>query len=343
MSKILSLIVISFISLFMASLSTTACATGTGNGSCVGRFVNPVTDICWKCLFPLSIGSTRVYKGGQIDTKNPSDPICLCKKGPIPLPGFAVGFWEPHRIIEVTRTPYCLVSMGGKKLASAGIKGQGGPVSDHHTSGANQSSFYNVHYYAYPVLYWLELLIDFACMERGSFDLLFMSELDPTWNNSTLSVIFNGEAILFGNPIAQLACAADCIKATSGFGFNSLFWCSGCQGSLYPFSGHVKAHIGAVQASHLIATRLLAKFHRIGLAERTADSKKALCTKKFAPILTKNQYKLQMLYPKAATKGKNACNPLGKSTAVHGAGKEYPHKGEDYAYLLWRKRNCCLL
>ena len=317
-------------------------SAGSASANCVGRFVNPVTDICWKCLFPLSIGSTRVYKGGQRDIKNPSNPLCICQRGPVPVPGVSIGFWEPYRIIEVTRTPYCLISMGGKQIQKTAMKGQGGG-SLKAGSKPGQTSFYNVHYYAYPVLYWLELLIEFACMDKGSFDLLYLSELDPSWNNSSLGAFLNPEALLFGNPIAQVACAADCAKATVGFPFNSLFWCSGCQGSIYPFSGHVASHIGAVQASHLIATRLLAKMHRVGLAQKTASSKKALCKKEFAPIIPKNQYKLQMLYPKAATKGKSACNPLGKSTAIHGAGKEYPKKGEDYAYLVWRKRNCCLL
>ncbi|KAA1732316.1 conjugal transfer protein TraU, partial [Klebsiella pneumoniae] len=25
--------------------------------SCEGRFVNPITDVCWRCIFPLSLGS----------------------------------------------------------------------------------------------------------------------------------------------------------------------------------------------------------------------------------------------------------------------------------------------
>ena len=28
-----------------------------GPGRCTGKFVNPITDICWSCLFPLSIGA----------------------------------------------------------------------------------------------------------------------------------------------------------------------------------------------------------------------------------------------------------------------------------------------
>ncbi|OUG52615.1 TraU family protein, partial [Klebsiella pneumoniae] len=28
--------------------------------SCEGRFVNPITDVCWRCIFPLSLGSVQV-------------------------------------------------------------------------------------------------------------------------------------------------------------------------------------------------------------------------------------------------------------------------------------------
>lgn len=39
--------------------------------SCEGRFVNPITDVCWRCIFPLSLGSVQVGKGDLPDTSNP--------------------------------------------------------------------------------------------------------------------------------------------------------------------------------------------------------------------------------------------------------------------------------
>src|SRR3546814_15425780 len=77
--------------------------------------------------------------------------------------------------------------------------------------------------------------------------------------------IINPEAALFGNPIAQAACAADCVLASAGFANDLLFWCGGCQGSIYPFSGSVAAHVGGVQASLLLTERMIAKLHREGL------------------------------------------------------------------------------
>ncbi len=34
--------------------------TVSADAACESRFVNPITDICWSCIFPLSLGSTKV-------------------------------------------------------------------------------------------------------------------------------------------------------------------------------------------------------------------------------------------------------------------------------------------
>ena len=45
-----------------------------------------------------------------------------------------------------------------------------------------KQSFYQVHLYVRPpVLYLLELLLDFVCLEQDKFDLVYMTELDPFW------------------------------------------------------------------------------------------------------------------------------------------------------------------
>ena len=43
-----------------------------------------------------------------------------------------------------------------------------------------------------------------------------------------------------------------------------------------------------------------------------------------------------------AKDGGRCCQPFGRSTIVWGAGKEYPVRGEDFAFMLFRKRNCCV-
>lgn len=308
------------------------------HANCVGKFVNPITDICWSCIFPITIGGMRVSASGE-DTENPRTPICRC---PITIPpyirvGFPISFWEPARLVDVTRTPYCLVSLGGISLMDRGIQGRGS-VSN-NSGNRMRHSFYHVHWYIYPLIYWLELLTDFICIEKASFDVAYITELDPLWNDDETAFILNPEAVLFGNPIAQAACAADCITASAGFAHDFLFWCAGCQGSLYPFTGTVSGHSGGVQASLLATERMIAKLHREGLLRGYVGAD-ALCDKYPMPIIRKSQYKTQMVYPIPSTiKG---CHPLGRSEALWAMGKEFPYQGEDFGYLIWRKRNCCL-
>lgn len=52
---------------------------------------------------------------------------------------------------------------------------------------------------------------------------------------------------------------------------------------------------------------------------------------------------MQVIFPRPNTQkvdGK-CCHPLGRTTTIWGAGKEFPIKGESFAYQLFRKRDCC--
>ena len=305
---------------------------------CVGRFINPISDICWSCLFPITICGMKVSSGSE-DTNNPKQPICMCGK-PIPRVGLPISFWEPVRLIDVTRIKFCLVNMGGLQIGTDSIRGHGN-VSTGATTGNIKNSFYQVHYYVYPVLHWLELLTEFVCMDKGQFDIAYITEFDPLWNDDETAFVLNPESVIFGNPIAQAACAADAVASTVHFPLDAMFWCAGCQGGIYPFTGHVPYHVGAVQASLLITTKMLAKMHRETLAEGTSGQA-ALCGKYIMPVIMKSQYKQQMTYPSSTT-GHGGCKPLGRTSVPWEGGKEKPYTGEDFGYLIWRKRNCCLL
>src|SRR3954470_3471494 len=86
------------------SLTLFTTAEGSSTEVCSGRFLNPITDICWSCLFPLTVGSMTVYDNEKPDTENPSNPVCACRD-PVPRVGISIGFWEPVRLVDVTRHP----------------------------------------------------------------------------------------------------------------------------------------------------------------------------------------------------------------------------------------------
>ncbi|MDA4835001.1 TraU family protein, partial [Enterobacter hormaechei] len=49
----------------------------------------------------------------------------------------------------------------------------------------------------------------------ASFDVAYMTEIDPLWNDDVLTTLINPEVALFNNPIAVAACAADCVAASA--------------------------------------------------------------------------------------------------------------------------------
>jgi conjugal transfer pilus assembly protein TraU len=320
----------------LAAFALLAFLNGPIHAVCVGKFINPITDICWECFFPIKIAGITVFPGGD-DPGSSNAPICFCKRPPLPLPlpGIPVAFWEPVRLVDVTRTPYCFVSLGGLSLGGSAT-GRGDIEEDPEDN--TKRSFYHVHWYIYPAFFLFEKLIDFVCVEMGSFDVAYISELDPLWNDDEKSAIINPEALVFGNPIAQLACVADCVAASASLPLDPLFWCGGCQGSLYPFTGTVGDHVGGVQASLLLVQRMAAKLHRQLLLWGTYGDE-ARCNKYPMPIIKKTMYRTQMTYP--GNPGR--CDPMGRTETLWQAGREFPYKGSDFGYLLWRKRDCCLL
>jgi conjugal transfer pilus assembly protein TraU len=211
-----------------------------------------------------------------------------------------------------------------------------------HQNERASHSFYQVHWYMNPLMYWLEVLYDDVCLERGEFDIAYITEVDPLWDDSELAFILNPDVALFANPAAQAVCAADCVAATAGFPRSELFWCAGCQGSMYPLTGHVGGHVGGVQASALLAQRMTNKLHR-ELLMWAGSGESGLCGFYPQVLMDKQNYKLQMVYPIPNTTkiAGRCCQPYGRTTAVWGAGKEFPVKGEDFVYQIFRKRNCC--
>ena len=262
--------------------------------SCTGRFVNPISDVCWECLFPISIGPIRMGSAaGAPDTPNPSSPICFCGS-PIPRIGLSLGVWEPARLMDVSRKPWCFPNLGGLTI-DPGLPAARGKTGSSGGDGA-QGSVWHAHYYVYPLLSWIGALLDLGCLEGGSLDIAWTSELDPAWLDDELSFLLNPEAALFANLPAQAACAADCAAASAGLPLDPMFWCAGCQGGMYPLTGNVAAHVGGVQASLLAAQRLVYRLHRAGIAWGTSGPA-ALCGRYPMPVMKKSQYRWQMTQP----------------------------------------------
>jgi conjugal transfer pilus assembly protein TraU len=300
---------------------------------CKGKFVNPL-NICWRCLFPLTIGDMAVVHGKLKDTPNPKSPIGICSN----RIGLNIGYWEPFALAETSSTPYCLVNLGGLKL-NLGIKqGQGGKYP---TQNGLNHAFYHVHWYKYPLIAWLNFFTASTCFEGGDFDVAYMTELDPTWRDSSMSFVLHPEAMLFANPVAQASCALDSASLVAGqLPQDKLFWCAGAHGSLYPYDGHTLSATSPVQASLLLIERLNFKLHREHLIEESIPNQNDACTPKRPVVVPKSRYRFEMV--NQVVDGK-ACYPFGYPTLRFEAGKIKPHTASQYGFLLWRKRNCTYL
>ncbi|WP_235998619.1 conjugal transfer pilus assembly protein TraU [Cysteiniphilum marinum] len=334
----ISALMILLLSLFVPLQSQ---ATGTG---CVGRFVNPITDVSWVSIFPITIGAVPTVPSpiALPDTVNPPLPIAIC---PAPPPvfyriGITLGYWEPHSLADVTRIPYCMVNMGFQM--SLGMNQQQIGGRSNYMKGSSDSSFYHVHWYKYPVTYLLNLITSMGCMQAEGVDLAYMSELDPLWDDDMLAFILNPESILFGNPIAQLACIPEAIatSANVSLAFDVLFWCAGSQGGIYPLTGSVAYTNSTISNAVLVTERMNYKLHRQGMIMETKGVYPIVCQQYPEPILPKSRYRYQFtnVVPEPYWS-----HPYATTTVISEAGKDHIVAGTNFGILNFRKRNCVYL
>lgn len=341
-----------------------ALASGSGMSAtvCNGQFPNPISDICWHCALPIKIGDfpLATASGETIDYDSTAAAgieklICQCPTslGTIKT-GIPISFWEYARQVDVTRTPYCLVGLG--QLMNIGINGDVDAGKSTVTSEDPTAVFRHVHWYVNPLLSLMGAILDSKCLEPKGFDLAYVSELDRTWIDEEAARILAPEAYLFNNIVAQIACGADCVAASAGLiGMSdTLFWCAGCNGNLFPLDGWVSSTNGDIQTSALLVQRMTTKQHRM-LTQFSTAGKKAMCgAGAIEPVMDKRQYKFSMIFPVPQANPSNGnglggtgsllsscCQPFGRTTLLWGSGRALPGKGEDFAYGIFRKRDCC--
>jgi conjugal transfer pilus assembly protein TraU len=273
-------------------------------------------------------------------SRQPDLPVCLCGL----RPGIAMGFWEPVRLADVSMKPWCFVNLGGLKLDPGfdiGFKLHGGAVGGRRRDPVLLE--WHVHWYAYPLIYWMEIVADFLCLEAArstsstSPRSIRCGRTASSPRSSTLKPCCSPTRSR-SLPAPPTACLRppNCPRT-------SLFWCAGCQGSMYPLNGNVSATIGHVQASRLALSRFAYKLHRELVAWGTMGGK-GLCGKYLMPVMRKQQYRFQATNPNPADQaGAMPARRSAPPPPFMSAGQVYPAIGEDMGYLVWRKRNCCAL
>lgn len=350
------------ISLYADTTPTTTTSTSTNDIGvdglrCPNAHVNWGQDICYDAIFPLRLGGSDWFSiGTDFDSDEaqpnsdymPNNPLCICYDGNnMPEFGLAVSFKTISRVYEVVRTPYCTPFLGGSELTEMGNSGftaDTDVIGDKGSLDELSMATYHVHTIAFPLLQILEFFTSTLTCEDGYYsglDIMMMSEFLITWYHDEWALAEHPEVVIFANPITQATCVADCVATNVGYPIDTLFWCAGCVGSSYPFTGNINNVQSPVGNSQLAVIRMLSLLHRIGLAWNTSDED-ALCGSYPYPIIKKSQYKLSMLFPVAQASGK-CSHPLGRSPFI--ANTEWrtiPGTGEDYLYMQNTKVNCCV-
>ncbi len=345
------------IALILISLNKTAVSAFCNPAGPLSPLLNPVTNVNWNCIFPITIGGPQIPSPftpaspneplaplyTTLDFNTITTPLTICMRptpaGPIPVPAIPVGMWIPSGIIEVVRTQWCSPSLstliGDPSPLGQGTRTQG---------GEDAKSFYNVHFITFPLGKVLDQLMDFACINVTGWtdiDYLYLSELDITWNNDLVSLWETPEALLFQHIGFQLACAADCISSTAGFPNDVLVWCNGCLGSVYPFTGHINSDARASGVWMRIAGKLIAKMSRYTMLRLTTTPVvyTGTCVEVPTFFWVKHQYKFQFVFPVRSV----GCYPTGVIPFTWETLRQIPTAGEDTILLLWQKKECPLL
>lgn len=292
-------------------------------------------------VFPIRLGGIEIigYEGDDYNSAG-SSPICICKMPP-PIfirVGLTFSMWEAAHLVETVKHPWCSPSVGMEIPLPWNSSAVGGESVE---EGENtQSASAQVHVIIYPLWILVGLFLDVVCFQYAkSFDYLYITEIDPLWQNDMWATLLGPEAFLVANPITQAICSVDTIAATAQRPMDLLFWCMGAWGSTYPMSENLSSS-GYVQAQAGLAARMVAKLHRELLLWGTIGSPtvSGWCQRYIMPMWIKKQYNLQLLYPKSF----NVRKVIGKPGLFWSSGKNPPWKGDDFVWMLYNKRDCCL-
>lgn len=281
-----------------ASLASTTQSDSQGStaNACHGQTFNPASDPDWNNLFPITVLGVSV--GGNA---NPPQmyvpPVCVCP-GIFGIPSYGIGvtYWQPMYIAEIEKIAGCASSLGGQKILDGydGLNSeQGFFLPD---KGAAVSTRMQMHWYQYPIFSILDIFKSMICRSESGFNLLYVSEVDSMWQNDTWAGIFNPEASLFANLIAQAACIVDSVAANLAFPVDELFWCAGTWGAVYPLAGTANQSLYPYQLNHLVLAKFLARQARLGLAWRTIGAS-AICSAHADMFWVKSQYRVDQTYP----------------------------------------------
>ncbi len=330
---------------FLAALGAAFLLIFSGGASpasdCPGQFPNLITDLCYDCVFPITIAGAGLTggQGSDYDTGASTTPVCVCLN--YAGAGFPLSFWEPEYMMDTTLTAGCMPLLGGIKIPIPWNQNQNGAshVVNGQVNGTSKRAFLHVNEYLSPVMTLLGLVVNSPCLDNRDFDIPYASWADPSWSDDTLAMVLTPYAYPFVGTASIAAEAPDSIAATIGFPIKEFFWTAGSWGPMYPVTGNLVVANTFEQMSRLSTIRIIAKLHAAGLKFSTAgDEALKSCGALGVPefVMDKRQYRYNRLYPFPD----NACTPVSRPLM---AVERMTGRPQDAAmgYYVFRRKDCC--
>lgn len=324
-----------------ASLVVSTSTLAMAPAPCTGEFFNPITDTDWNYFFPITIAGAQITSGSN--TSPPlmlaMPPVCTCPTiFGFPFVGVGITYWQPVYIAEIERRPGCLSSLGGlNMLDSYSMLHSEQTTSDGLNHGASANRM-QIHWYEYPLFSMLDIVQSLGCVGAGGFNLAYMTEVDPMWQDDTWGAIFAPEASLFSSPVASAACAVDATASSFYHPLDALFWCAGSWGNIYPLSGNSSHSGDPFTMNNQILAKFIARNHRMGLSMQTIGPS-AICMPHPNPVWVKSQYRYNQVAP---------INRRGRAVGTGSQGRmlQYPPvtnppTQEHTVNLIWQGQQCC--
>lgn len=304
-----------------------------------------ISGICWDCVFPIIVSRDEMtgMNTGRIPdgaAENQAQGICGCSDSSgNDAAGFRTSFWEPARLIELERMSGCSSVLGAVRFPFNRLNQGAEKRLSQSDAGVAGRSFRHYHYYSFPIMTMLNMWIPARCNPGGYMDLdvMYLSEIDPTWNNDEIAFFTHAEAALIASPLGVSSCTPDVFASNAGEPIQDLYWCAGAWGTLFPTSGNVVSREGILTTTSLQAARALYEMHYRGIEWRSMGDD-ALCGGVLSEYFPKTQWRFQLFHPIAETDDNHV---MGESAINWGTNRIVPASGEDPVYVLWRWLDCC--
>lgn len=255
---------------------------------------------------------------------------------------------EPAFATETTNDPWNIVGLGIKLDKSPGRK------RGTSRKGDDEGFRRYLHTIAFAPLGLLNFVQDSVCFERltgASF--LYWSEIIPTATNDIVALFTQASKgplskIWYNNPIATIACVADCAATSFDKPLNALHWCAGCAGVTGNNTSYGEGKDNdPITSHHVFSLSAIDDLHYAGVMSKVSNSNftfspvtkipNSMCTPAYFPLAIKSQYYLQLAYPTVWD-----ATTIGKFRASWAEFKNKPFSGDDVMMWGWLIKDTCV-